>query len=103
MLRPELARLRRLAGLTQEALAERLGVAQQSVARWERGEFKPLLMLRPGLAELLGITVAELDELLDEPDGRAPDRGVEAPRVDQGGVDGGAIRITDHVADEAHA
>jgi transcriptional regulator with XRE-family HTH domain/tetratricopeptide (TPR) repeat protein len=68
MRRPELARLRRLAGLTQEALAERLGVAQQSVARWERGEFKPLLMLRPGLAELLGITVAELDDLLDEPD-----------------------------------
>jgi transcriptional regulator with XRE-family HTH domain/tetratricopeptide (TPR) repeat protein len=105
MRRPELARLRRLAGLTQEALAERLGVAQQSVARWERGEFKPLLMLRPGLAELLGINVAELDELLDEPDGRAPDGGVEAPRVDQGGVDGGAIRqgIADHVADEAHA
>jgi transcriptional regulator with XRE-family HTH domain/tetratricopeptide (TPR) repeat protein len=105
MRRPELARLRRLAGLTQEALAERLGVAQQSVARWERGEFKPLLMLRPGLAELLGITVAELDELLDEPDGRAPDGGVEDPRVDQGGVDGGATRqrIADHVADEAHA
>jgi DNA-binding XRE family transcriptional regulator/tetratricopeptide (TPR) repeat protein len=74
-----------LAGLTQEALAERLGVAQQSVARWERGEFKPLLMLRPGLAELLGITVAELDELLDEPHGRASDGGAEDTGSDVGG------------------
>jgi transcriptional regulator with XRE-family HTH domain len=103
MRRPELARLRRLAGLTQEALAERLGVAQQSVARWERGEFKPLLMLRPGLAELLGITVAELDALLDEPDGQDSDDGAEDPGVNQG--DGAGVAIpqprADHAVDEA--
>jgi transcriptional regulator with XRE-family HTH domain len=32
---------RLLAGLSQEGLAERLGVPRQSVARWERGAVEP--------------------------------------------------------------
>jgi len=34
----ELQRLRKRAGLTQAALAAKLGVAPNSVARWERNE-----------------------------------------------------------------
>lgn len=34
----ELRRIRKRLGLTQVALAERLGVAPNSVARWERNE-----------------------------------------------------------------
>lgn len=34
----ELRRIRKRLGLTQVALAERLGVAPNSVARWERDE-----------------------------------------------------------------
>ncbi len=32
---------RLLAGLSQERLAERIGVPRQSIARWERGEVEP--------------------------------------------------------------
>ena len=32
---------RLLAGLSQEALAQRLGIPRQSVARWERGAVEP--------------------------------------------------------------
>ena len=35
---PELQRLRTHAGLTQAALAARLGVAPNTVARWEQGQ-----------------------------------------------------------------
>lgn len=37
----EIRQLRRRAGLTQEALAERLGVDQGTVSRWERGVERP--------------------------------------------------------------
>jgi transcriptional regulator with XRE-family HTH domain len=32
---------RLLAGLSQDGLAERIGVPRQSIARWERGEVEP--------------------------------------------------------------
>lgn len=32
-----IAQLRRMAGLTQEALGERLGVTNKTVSRWENG------------------------------------------------------------------
>ena len=32
---------RLLVGLSQEGLAERIGVPRQSIARWERGEVEP--------------------------------------------------------------
>lgn len=34
-------RLRRAAGLSQEELAERLGVSRQSVSLWEQGNTQP--------------------------------------------------------------
>jgi DNA-binding transcriptional regulator YiaG len=34
----EVRRIRKALGLTQAQLAEQLGVAENSVARWERGE-----------------------------------------------------------------
>lgn len=34
-------RLRRRAGLSQAALARRLGVRQQTVSEWERGRYAP--------------------------------------------------------------
>jgi transcriptional regulator with XRE-family HTH domain len=35
---PQLRRIRKQLGLTQVALAERIGVTSTSLARWERGE-----------------------------------------------------------------
>ena len=50
--------------LTQETLADRLGVTYQSVSRWENGTTYPDLELIPAIAEVLAVTV---DELLGMP------------------------------------
>lgn len=55
-----LRRLRLEKGCTQEALAEQLGVAPQSVSRWECGTTLPDVMLLPALARVYGITVDDL-------------------------------------------
>ena len=53
-------RFRKEHDLTQEALAERLGVTYQSVSRWENGTTYPDLELLPAISELLSVTVDEL-------------------------------------------
>ena len=50
--------------LTQEALADRLGVTYQSISRWENGTTYPDLELIPAIAETLSVTI---DELLGMP------------------------------------
>lgn len=56
-----LAARRRLAGLSQEALAEKLGVSRQAVSKWERSESSPDTDNLIALAKLYGVS---LDELL---------------------------------------
>ena len=53
-------RLRRAADMTQEQLADKLGVAYQSVSRWENGTTYPDMELLPVLAGIFGVTVDEL-------------------------------------------
>ena len=55
-----IAALRRANGLTQKQLADRLGVSDKAVSRWERDESLPDLMLLPVIADLFHITVDEL-------------------------------------------
>ena len=59
-----LQRLRRQAGLSQEALAEKLGVSRQAVSKWESGAAVPEL---DKLTELAHIFHIRLDELLGLP------------------------------------
>ena len=52
--------LRRAADMTQEELADRLGVTYQSVSRWENGGTYPDMELLPAIADIFGVTVDHL-------------------------------------------
>ena len=60
---------RKRAGLSQEALAERLGVSRQAVSKWETGEALPETGKLAALAAALGVTV---DWLLSEAEPEEP-------------------------------
>ena len=55
-----LGQVRRERGLTQEQLAQRLGVSQRTVSRWETGRNMPDISMLTALCAQLDITVAEL-------------------------------------------
>ena len=55
---------RKKAGMSQEALAARIGVSRQAVSKWENDLTAPDISLIPKLAELFHITT---DELLGVP------------------------------------
>lgn len=57
--------LRRASGMTQEQLADRMGVSYQAISRWENGTTYPDLEFIPALAEIFGVTA---DSLLGIPD-----------------------------------
>ena len=66
-------RLRKETGITQEALAETLGVSSQSVSRWELGICYPDLEMLPALANFFGVSVDALlsnDRVSKEEDAR---------------------------------
>ena len=52
--------LRKAAGLSQEALGEKLGVVSQTVSKWERGESAPDAALLVPLADALGVSLDAL-------------------------------------------
>jgi transcriptional regulator with XRE-family HTH domain len=58
-----LARLRKAAGLTQEQLAECVGVTQGCVSQWEQGESLPMIDKAAAVANALHCTI---DDLLKE-------------------------------------
>ena len=53
----KLTELRRKAGLSQEQLADRLGVTRQSVSKWESGAAMPELGQLIALSELFGVSI----------------------------------------------
>ena len=55
-----LRQLRQARGWTQQQVANRLGVAQVSVWRWERGQVVPHVRTRKRLADLFGVGVVEI-------------------------------------------
>ena len=59
---------RRKMNMTQEALAQKLGVTNQAVSKWESDQCCPDVMLLPKLADIFGISI---DELFGRPGSKA--------------------------------
>ena len=55
-----IAENRKAKKLTQKELAEKLGVSDKTVSRWENGNYMPDLSLLQPLSEELGISLNEL-------------------------------------------
>ena len=55
-----ISRYRKESGLTQKALAEKLGMTFQAVSKWETGQTVPDTMLLPSLAQALNVSVDRL-------------------------------------------
>lgn len=55
-----IASLRKEQGLTQAVLAEKLGITDRAVSKWETGKCLPDAAIMPELCEILGISVNEL-------------------------------------------
>ena len=60
MFKDNLVQMRKLKGLTQEDIAEKVGVTRQSVAKWESGETVPDLDKCRVLADLFEVTLDDL-------------------------------------------
>ncbi|MBR5349573.1 MAG: helix-turn-helix transcriptional regulator [Lachnospiraceae bacterium] len=60
MIGENIKRLRVQKGITQEQLAEAVGVSAVAVSKWERRETLPDISLLPGLAYFFGISIDEL-------------------------------------------
>lgn len=55
-----ISKYRKAKGMTQEALAEKLGVSSQAVSKWENDASCPDISLLPQLCRILGVTTDEL-------------------------------------------
>ena len=66
MFKDNMLQLRKLHNLTQEDVAEKVGVSRQAVAKWESGETMPDLEKSRLLAETFGVSLDDLANF--EPD-----------------------------------
>jgi putative transcriptional regulator len=66
VLHDRLRELRRAAGLTQSALADRVEVTRQTIIAIERGGYTPSVLLALKLGRELGVPVDELFWIEDE-------------------------------------
>ncbi len=60
MFKDNLIRLRKLNHLTQEELAEKVGITRQAIAKWEAGETMPDLEKSRILAEIFEVSLDDL-------------------------------------------
>ena len=62
----KIKQLRFKAGLTQEQLADKLGIGPQSVSKWENAVSMPDITALPLLAEVFGVSIDDLFDLTVE-------------------------------------
>lgn len=80
----KLLELRRREGLSQEQLADRLGVTRQSVSKWESGTAAPELAKLVALSDLFGVSVDYLvKDRLEEPERPVPEAPLSTARLEE--------------------
>lgn len=75
-----IAQARKDQGITQQTLADQLGIAQQTLAHYEVGRLRVPASMLPSLAQVLGLTV---EELLGQPQVKASLKRGPAPKLQQ--------------------
>lgn len=75
-----IAKARKEQQLTQQQLADQLGIAQQTIAHYEGGRLKISVTLLPQIAQILNLT---LDELLGLPAAKRIGKRGPASRLEQ--------------------
>lgn len=75
---------RKRLGLTQDALAEKMGVTAQAVSKWENDQSCPDITILPKLAQVFGITT---DALLGIEPAESVPQPLPAPREPEAGPD----------------
>jgi len=67
-----IAQLRKEQNLTQQSLAELMGMSQQSIASWEVGRLRIAVSMLPNLAKVLGVSTEALIGQEERPAKRGP-------------------------------
>ena len=84
-LNESIGRLRRERGMSQEKLAEEMGVSRQAISKWESGAAMPEIERLEDLSRLFGVTMEQLMGLAES---RPPEDGMEPseekPEIDPG-------------------
>jgi len=80
----KLQKLRQKAGMSQDALAERLDVSRQAVSRWERDETMPETDKVVAMADLFGVTTDYLLRQGTKEEPQAAQATAAAPHKDSG-------------------
>ena len=71
-----IASKRKELGVTQMELAEKMGVTDKAVSKWERDLSCPDISSLPKLAEILGMSVDELMQVKHNSENREPEQSV---------------------------
>ena len=69
MIARNILNLRKAANLTQEQIAERIGVARQTIAKWENGDSVPDIDSCSRIADMFNVS---LDDLVNYSGGETP-------------------------------
>ena len=66
MIRTKLKEYRAKYNMTQEDLAQRVGVRRETIGNLEKGKYNPSLVLAWNLARVFGVTIEEIFEVTEE-------------------------------------
>lgn len=92
---------RKNAGLSQEELAEKIGVSRQAVSKWERAEASPDTDNLILLAKVYGVT---LDDLLNSDPGMPSEKGIHitGKSGESIHIDGTGVHVESRVGEQVH-